>query len=1063
MSLNIGSLVASIRADEQPFTRALRDATLRMNGFTRQTDGSLRDMHGRFVTQSEAIGGTLRSRFREAFDGVSNTLKKFAPLVAKAFAGVGVAVPAVAALTTALGGLAAGAVSAGLAVGAFQAAVKPQVENMKAASDAADKLATAQENEARKKALADKLKAQGSDLAKKAEKAYTTARLATKDAEMAFQRQTKDMPKATAEAAVAQAKLKDAHKEWSDSLASTTMPVFTQGLNLLRGLLPTLTPFVKSAAESFGNLLTKIKEGTQSAGFKQFASDMASASGPALTNLITGIGNLGRGFLGMMQAFLPVSGTMTGGFNAMAAAFARWGTGLKDSAGFAQFIELAKQGGSMLGTLATAALQLLSALSPLIGITAMVATWLAKMISVIPPSVLSAIATGIGVIVLAVKAYALYVRVAAAVTRAWAIAQGLFNAVMMLNPVGLVIAAIVALVAIIVIAYNKSETFRKIVQAVWEGIKVGLKAAVDFIIAAFKWFVDLHVKVYQWFQAAKDAAINKMVELVTWLIGLPGRVHNAIMSLSTSLAEFAGRAWQAFKDYSVRKAIELVTWLQALPGRVISAIASLVSSLGQKASQMWQAFKDYSIRKAAEFVVYARGLPGKIISAISSLVSSLGQKASSAWQSFKDAAIRKAAETIVYVRGIPGKITSAIGNLGSLLVEKGRNVVQGLWSGISGMGGWLKSQIMGWARSVIPGPIAKALGIASPSKVTKAQGQWIARGLVVGLTGSSKQVRDAAYKLSQIVSSALSGKKNKKKRDAAYSLINKGSNQLAKLADRELKVANRLKAANTQLANLIKARNELATKVRQGIIDAADITKTEKRGSVLQASDILNNLIKRAQDAQKFAANLAALRKKGLRADLIAQIANAGVEGGGETAAVLAGATPDTIKQVNGAQAKLVEAATKAGNTAGDAMYGAGIRAAQGLVKGLQSEQKAIEKQMLAIAVGMQKAIKKALGIKSPSRVMMAVGRFIPAGLVKGIDKGRGAVDRSMAGLVNVPRGINDPANYRHHTPTSPASATPAIRVVVDPAASSGDDLMKWLRKTIRIESGGNVQLALGK
>jgi hypothetical protein len=35
------------------------------------------------------------------------------------------------------------------------------------------------------------------------------------------------------------------------------------------------------------------------------------------------------------------------------------------------------------------------------------------------------------------------------------------------------------------------------------------------------------------------------------------------------------------------------------------------------------------------------------------------------------------------------------------------------------------------------------------------------------------------------------------------------------------------------------------------------------------------------------------------------------------------------------------------------------------------------------------------------------------------------------------------------------------VRVVVDPAATSGDDLVRWLRKTIRVQ-GGSVQAVLG-
>jgi SLT domain-containing protein len=48
-----------------------------------------------------------------------------------------------------------------------------------------------------------------------------------------------------------------------------------------------------------------------------------------------------------------------------------------------------------------------------------------------------------------------------------------FNAVTSANPVGLIIVGVLALVALLVVAYKKSDTFRSIVQATWSGIKAG--------------------------------------------------------------------------------------------------------------------------------------------------------------------------------------------------------------------------------------------------------------------------------------------------------------------------------------------------------------------------------------------------------------------------------------------------------------------------------------------------------------------------------------------------------------------------------------------------------------
>lgn len=71
-------------------------------------------------------------------------------------------------------------------------------------------------------------------------------------------------------------------------------------------------------------------------------------------------------------------------------------------------------------------------------------------------------------------------KVAKAATVAWTGVQWLLNAALTANPIGIVIVAVAALAAAIVIAWKKSETFRKIVQAVWSAIKIAVGAVVSW-------------------------------------------------------------------------------------------------------------------------------------------------------------------------------------------------------------------------------------------------------------------------------------------------------------------------------------------------------------------------------------------------------------------------------------------------------------------------------------------------------------------------------------------------------------------------------------------------------
>ena len=180
-----------------------------------------------------------------------------------------------------------------------------------------------------------------------------------------------------------------------------------------------------------------------------------------------------------------------------------------------------------------------------------------------------------------------------------------------------------------------------------------------------------------------------------------------------------------------------VRWAKAM---VLAAIAYLGTIPG-KVAGWWKSVKDRTVQIVTAWVSWVRGIPGRVWSAISGLAGRLRTASNNAWTSFRNAAAVKIVSFISYVRGIPGRVARAIGSVGNLLYSKGRNIVTGLWNGIVGMGGWLRSKIMGWARSVIPGPVAKALGISSPSKVMAKQvGRWIPRGIVAGIESTAGEV-----------------------------------------------------------------------------------------------------------------------------------------------------------------------------------------------------------------------------------------------------------------------------------------------------------------------------------
>ncbi|MGA6223464.1 phage tail protein [Streptomyces umbrinus] len=214
-----------------------------------------------------------------------------------------------------------------------------------------------------------------------------------------------------------------------------------------------------------------------------------------------------------------------------------------------------------------------------------------------------------------------------------------------------------------------------------------------------------------------------------------------------------------------------------------------------------------------------------------------------------------------------------------------------------------------------------------------------------------------------------------------------------------------LEKAKDKLDDLKSSASSLSTSVKSGILSGANITKAAGGEGQVTINTLLSQMQGSAGNAKQFSGMLTSLKKKGLRGDLIEQIGEAGIDGGGmETAAAILGGGTSEIKKLNELQKQIGSYATAAGKTTADAMYGAGIRAAEGLVKGLDSQKKKIESQMMQLAKYMEKSIKKALGIKSPSTVMEEVGDYTAEGFAVGVQKNR-SVQPAWASMLNVPRG----------------------------------------------------------
>ncbi|MEU7978253.1 hypothetical protein AB0B63_06945 [Micromonospora sp. NPDC049081] len=294
--------------------------------------------------------------------------------------------------------------------------------------------------------------------------------------------------------------LKDEFRRVRDAAQAGLLPGVQKAIENLLPYLPQVERFVGRIGATLGVLAVKASEALTGPVWKSFFGFIDKTAGPALTAMFDAAMNVATGFASILQAFGPLNADMGAGLVDLTAKFAAWAGKLSASKGFQDFLDYVRTNGplvlQLVGNLAEAGGKLVSGLAPLgagsLGGLVMLTGEMAKL----SPETLAKIATGIAAISAAVTIYNVGAKVAAAATVLWSAAtkvasaaqkvwtgiQWAFNAAAAANPIGIVIVAVVALIAAIVIAYKKSDTFRAIVQKAWAGIQSAVSYAWENVI-----------------------------------------------------------------------------------------------------------------------------------------------------------------------------------------------------------------------------------------------------------------------------------------------------------------------------------------------------------------------------------------------------------------------------------------------------------------------------------------------------------------------------------------------------------------------------------------------------
>ncbi|MFK0151204.1 hypothetical protein ACIQVK_03865 [Streptomyces sp. NPDC090493] len=372
---------------------------------------------------------------------------------------------------------------------------------------------------------------------------------------------------------------------------------------------------------------------------------------------------------------------------------------------------------------------------------------------------------------------------------------------------------------------------------------------------------------------------------------------------------------------------------------------------------------------------------------------------------------------------------------------------QGLAAGMTGSTGIVGAAARTMAAAVTDGVKAE-LQISSPSKKAKALMADFGKGLILGLTGSRDKIRATAADLAGDIKTAFSGKKE---------------SGLLKMVDQQTKKLQSYAAKRDALAARIAEAKQYTSTLTTNARSAAGLSNLGMGEGEVTAGGIKAGLQQKLSQIKQFSSYISQLAKRGLNKDLLRQILDMGPVDGYAYASALVGADKATFAAVNKAEKDIGVQTSALGHKGGDLMYDSGKQAGKGFLAGLQAQQADIEKLMTRIAQGMQKALRKALGISSPAKKLIPDGINTVRGIAVGVVQALPHIDAAMSAVAGRMTGTTPTVAGR---PALAAAGGTVINVQVDvhdamDPVAVGREFQRVLLQFGRVQ-GGAVSLKVG-
>lgn len=315
------------------------------------------------------------------------------------------------------------------------------------------------------------------------------------------------------------------------------------------------------------------------------------------------------------------------------------------------------------------------------GIAAMLLTYKAAIFAVTTATKIAGIAT----------------KVWSGITKAFTAVQTAFNAVISMNPIALIVLALVGLGVALTVAYKRSDKFRAFIDKMWKGIKTATMAVLNF----FK------VTIPKYFMIAFNAVTSFLkkwgVVLLTVIGGPVGLVVGLVI-----------KHWDKVKAVTIAVFTTVWNWLKKAWSWIKTTVSNGASAVWDAVTGAWNKVKTTTSNIFTAVWNKIKSIWSSITGSVSGAVSSVWGAIKGGWNNVFDTTNSLMTKVWNKITGIWNQIVGGIKSVGTKMLT----AVTDMWGSVTGF--FSEINLFDIGSKIIQGFI-DGLGSMKKSLVAKAK------------------------------------------------------------------------------------------------------------------------------------------------------------------------------------------------------------------------------------------------------------------------------------------------------------------------------------------------------